>query len=447
MAGEPTKPIRVGVFGPYGFGNMGDAALTDGTIAGLRRHIPNAEILGICQHPDNVTVRHGIQAHAIFRDYVRPAAAETQTRNSQVPPTGHKELASTPSLSKRVIRFVKSSKLLFAAAKNIQSLLALIVVVAQEVAFSFQVFRVVRQLDLMVMSGSGQLNEEWGGPWRYPFALFRWTLLARLTGCKVAFLSVGAGTVSTTMGVFFCASSLRLAHYKSVRDKQTLALVTGWNVREVLLIPDMAFGINFQIAPETDRDPSDIRIGINPIAYCDPRSWFQPDQERYKSYIKKIAEFCTHQLQRGYSIHFIPNELHMDNLVINDIIAQLAPDLRNSSRVVRPETRNYLDVFRNISRCDYLIASRFHGLLFSFMSKKPVITVAFHFKLSALASEMGQEDFCIDIANFQTEQMETLFETLVSRREQISQTIDMRASTYAEKVEDQYRKTALLVRN
>src|SRR5690606_22280601 len=128
--------------------------------------------------------------------------------------------------------------------------------------------RIVQQLDLLAVAGSGQLNEDWGGPWRYPFALFRWCLLARLTGCKVAFLSVGAGTVRSRSGRFFCATALRLAQYKSVRDESTLALIKSWGVRNVRLVPDMAFSMTF--ASKRNNDCQRPIAGINPIAYCDP---------------------------------------------------------------------------------------------------------------------------------------------------------------------------------
>ena len=69
MAENNFTKIRIGVFGTYGFENLGDAAVADATIAGLKRHIPNSEIVGICQQPENVSLRHNIEAYSIFCEF------------------------------------------------------------------------------------------------------------------------------------------------------------------------------------------------------------------------------------------------------------------------------------------------------------------------------------------------------------------------------------------
>lgn len=435
MIEKKQRKIRIGVFGTYGFENMGDAAVADATIAGLKRHIPNAEIVGICQQPDNVALRHHIEAYSIHRVFL----TKTQTAGSEGTPLNIENNHDGSSFKARIIGLLKSSKFIFKLAKTVQKTLLTLPLIVKEVKFSFVVLRRVKNLDLMVMSGSGQLNEEWGGAWRYPFGLFRWCLLARFTGCKVAFLSVGAGVIDSFWAKFFCSSALRLAHYRSVRDIRSKKLIESWRVGKVQLVPDMAFSMKFK----TDKTPTSadgvFTVGINPISFCDPRTWIISDQNKYDSYVEKISQFCDWLLLEGHSLVFIPNELVMDNRAIDDILKKLDPMFANSPKVIRPEIVNYPDVFRSYARCNYVVSSRFHGLLFSFMSQLPVIALAHHYKYFELADEMGQKKYCLDIANFNVYELQLLFEDLVLNDKFIKDSIKSNSENYAEIVENQYK--------
>src|SRR6185437_9395874 len=55
----------------------------------------------------------------------------------------------------------------------------------------------------LIVSGGGQLDEEWGGAWGHPFALFKWAMLARLAKVPLAFASVGACKAASTTSRFF----------------------------------------------------------------------------------------------------------------------------------------------------------------------------------------------------------------------------------------------------
>src|SRR3989454_8667900 len=46
--------------------------------------------------------------------------------------------------------------------------------VALELRFLVQSYRRLRGTDLLLVAGSQQLNDYWGGPWAFPFTLFKW---------------------------------------------------------------------------------------------------------------------------------------------------------------------------------------------------------------------------------------------------------------------------------
>src|SRR5260221_10420111 len=58
----------------------------------------------------------------------------------------------------------------------------------QELRFLAESFRIVRSLDMLIICGGGQLLD-WGGPWRFPYTLFKWTFLAKLSGATRQYLN------------------------------------------------------------------------------------------------------------------------------------------------------------------------------------------------------------------------------------------------------------------
>src|SRR5262249_61198590 len=78
--------------------------------------------------------------------------------------------------------------------------------------------------DLLIVTGGNQLIDYFGGVWGFPFTLLTWCLLARMRGARVAFLSVGAGPLSSALGGGFWRWSLALADYCSFRDESSRVL-------------------------------------------------------------------------------------------------------------------------------------------------------------------------------------------------------------------------------
>ena len=69
----------------------------------------------------------------------------------------------------------------------------------RELSFLARSFRVLRSFDLLVISGGGQLLDCWGGPWKFPYTIFKWVLLAKLAHVRCIVLNVGAGPLNPAL--------------------------------------------------------------------------------------------------------------------------------------------------------------------------------------------------------------------------------------------------------
>jgi hypothetical protein len=68
------------------------------------------------------------------------------------------------------------------------------------------------------MSGSGSLCDHFGGLFNFPYAIFKWSILAKVAGIPVIFPSVGVGPLLSPISRLLVRASLDLASYRTVRD-------------------------------------------------------------------------------------------------------------------------------------------------------------------------------------------------------------------------------------
>lgn len=66
-----------------------------------------------------------------------------------------------------------------------------------EIAGFLEAFAFLEDVNLLIVSGGGQLDDYWGGAWHHPYTLLMWGLLARLRNVPYKFISVGAGPLDS----------------------------------------------------------------------------------------------------------------------------------------------------------------------------------------------------------------------------------------------------------
>ena len=419
--------MRIGLYGPYGFGNLGDAAIQEAAIQGLRRHVPDVRLWGICLNPANTEIRHRISAYPIFRKHPGNAA----------PPVSPAP-ATAPAAPRRLRSGLKRIPILYPLLNSAHKTWLWAGSVAEETAFMLRTYRFLRNLDILVISGSGQLDEYWGGPFHHPLALCKWVVLARAAGCRVAFVSVGSGSLDSPFSRVFARIALVLAHYKSFRDPKTLALARSLGTRDGRLIPDLAYSLRRQAGPASS--PGRV-VGINPMAYFDPRAWPEKDASVYAAYVAKLAEIGIWLQNRGYILLLFANEIYMDAPAIDDVISAIRAR-GYEGKILRPAVDGLEDLLSQIALCDVVIATRFHGELLSFYLGKPTISISYHPKMDLLAREMGQADYVVPIDTFGPEDVERLFTALQAERGPAAARLETVVTAHRERLEEQYRMRA-----
>lgn len=419
----PAPQPRVALLTPYNGGNLGDAAIQDAMIANLRLRLPNVHISGISLNCQSFAERHGADAFPLCangRKFYRMLLGTLSEISAPVP-----ERRTTGTVIK-------------AALKRIPAVgWSLIALRAgwRELRHWAQAFRFLRSQDLLIVSGGGQMNEEWGGAWSQPYALFKWALLARAARVPLMIASVGAGKARSRSARLFLSMALRLAAYRSYRDAHSRDFAAGIISKAAgdPVVPDLAISL-----PRTALSESEGRlrflakgrkiIGVSPIAFAKPENWPTQDGSLYAAYVRKLVHVISCLLDRDYLVVLVWSSLWDDESAVNDVCRQLS--CGSAANLLVPEISTWRELTSLLQEVDLLIASRLHSVILGFVSDAPVIALSFDPKVDWVMEDFGQTDYLMSIGNFSADDVLTA----VDRLEQNKSLAEKQIASYRSRV-------------
>jgi polysaccharide pyruvyl transferase WcaK-like protein len=293
--------------------------------------------------------------------------------------------------------------------------------VARELAHLGRTFKVLRSLDSLIIAGGGQLSELWRGPWSHPYNVLKFSVLTKLAGRKLLFLNVGAGPLEMNLSKTFVKVSLHLADYVSFRDAQSQDLAQRLGVRcETYVFPDSAYALDVAgYKNAAARRASRRVVGINPIGFCDPRIWPRKDSCVYSEYLDKLAEFSRWLLSLNYRIRIFSSDASVDVYAMEELKERLRASLSPADidDLGAQPSEGVKDLLADISEFDFIVTSKFHGVVFSHLLERPVVALSYHRKIDDLMQIVGHSQHCLDIENFEVEHLKSTFTALVTDAE------------------------------
>ena len=418
----PGPNPRIALLTPYNGGNLGDAAIQDSMIANIRDRLPGAQFSGICLNCDNFVERHGVDAFPLCGVTI-PFYGMLSGKVADQPKYGEHRTQGSIRKGLNAVRMKK-------AVKRVPVLgWCLIGIRAcwREFRHWIQGYRFLRAQDLVVVSGGGQISEEWGGPWGQPFALFKWAVLARMAHVPYVIASVGVGKVTSPTARSLLSAALRMARYRSYRDKNSRAFAAGLLplASQDPIVPDMVLSL----PPSEIPRPAGIRaiaqgrptIAISPIAYAKPRKWPSQDRALYERYLSELARVVSQLLERGNFLVIVCSCLWDDESAISDLLGRL--EGQSKQRLARqmhiPPIASWKDVVASLLDVDCLIASRLHSIILGSVIQKPTVAISFDSKVDWLMEDLGQSEYILQIREFTAADVMEALDRLMLRRNDV----------------------------
>jgi polysaccharide pyruvyl transferase WcaK-like protein len=290
----------------------------------------------------------------------------------------------------------------------------------------------VREIDVLVISGGGQLLDSWDGPWAYPYTLLKWVALAKVSGAGCYFINLGAGPIRKGLSRFFIRHALRLADYVSLRDEDSLALVERIGFAgKAHVFPDCVYGLDPHRLEtgRTDAGSADV-VGLSPMAYCHPERYWLRDDVVHKDFIEKFVSFGS-RLDGRYRLALFSTDIWFDSDTILAVDAGLRHSPRPPESLLGAHEISSLDgLIATMSKLDFIITCRFHGAIFAHLMNIPFIAISHHPKVRSLMVDLGLEEFCLDIDTFDDDVLAATFARLVRERTRIKMLLADKAMDY-----------------
>jgi polysaccharide pyruvyl transferase WcaK-like protein len=405
MVGRQTTPKRIAFFGHFDSTNFGNEATLQAVLYNLRRLQPAAEFICISSGPKATIATHQIQAIPITEVFL---------------PSWEPRRKLTGILRKLLVGLPSEP---YRWMKNLAQL---------------------KRVDAVIVPGTGLLNDADGFSSRGPYNIFKWFLMARLCGCKLIFLSVGGGPLYGALSRRFVRGALSFADYRSYRDHSTMSYLgsIGFPSHHDLIYPDLVFSLPASaIRPSDSTSKRRIVVGLGIMVYAGRYSIATASDAVYLEYLKHLTIFVKWLFDHDYDIRLLSGDL-MDSRArqdFKDFLRQQLPQL-DFKRVVDEPVNSVEEALSQIAKTDFVVATRFHSVLFAILCNKPVVSISFHHKCESLMLAMGLDDYCLNINKLNASELIEVFCNLERNSDILKEMIRVKAEEFREALDDQYQR-------
>jgi polysaccharide pyruvyl transferase WcaK-like protein len=384
--GEIMNTKRIGLFGNFGGGNLGNEGSLEAMLRFLQQTYPSAEVVCVCTEPEIIHEQFGITTFPIYTP---------RSPNGGV-------------LAKIRVR------------------------IADHIAM----FRNFGKLRVLLIPGTGILDDFGERPVAMPYMLFLMAVTAKLRSVKVAFVSIGAGPIVHPLSRWFMKSAARMAAYRSYRDQISKDFMAGIgiNVSKDPVYPDLAFRLPDPAPMEPTTDAA-LTIGLGVMTY---RGWRAGgDEAIYALYLKKLTTFAIWLLNKGHRIRLLIGE-PSDERAIDDIRSAIAREVSAADDSVVTTTPHSLhDLMAQIASVDIVVATRFHNVLCALKVGKPTISLGYAEKNDVMMAAMGLSEFCQHVERFDVDVLIQQFNKLIGQREAYEKIVKTMSASICHQLERQ----------
>jgi polysaccharide pyruvyl transferase WcaK-like protein len=405
---DPKSPTRVEkgpkivIFGNFGTPNFGNEATLRAIYFNLRRLIPEAEFACMCSFPAIASATHKIAAFPISPTIL----------------TGWTPKSRAARILKRIVFGIPNE--LYRLGAN---------------------FRMLKDANVLIVPGTGLLTDvydllNWG-----PYGVFRWSVLAKLRGCKLLFVSVGVGPLYGRLGRVFAKLALGLADFRSYRDISSLEYVKsiGFNATNDQVYPDLAFSLPPAEIPRESK-PSGGRpvVGLGLMTHGGMYGDVRHDDKTYRDYTETLITLTKWLLDQGYNVRLLIGEIGDPVTDFSQLLSEKLPS-HECLRISHSTVASIDDLLSQFRDTEFVVVTRFHNIIFGLLNNKPVVSISFHPKCASLMADMGLFSYCLQIDQLNSDELIHAVIDIQNNMRELTTSIASRKDDYRRLLEEQYR--------
>ncbi|MFD7406861.1 polysaccharide pyruvyl transferase family protein [Streptomyces sp. NPDC059866] len=389
MTSADETPVRVGVFGLLGSGNLGNDGSLEAVLGYLRAEHPEAVVDALCGGPEVVAARYGIPATRLhwYRGEYR-----TASRAGAI------------------------------VAKGLGKLVDAVRTAAW-----------VRRHDVVIVPGMGVLEATLPlRPWGFPYSLFLLCASGRLLRTRVALVGVGAAPIGNRPTRTLVRWSARLAAYRSYRDtlSRDAMRAMGVDTARDEVYPDLAFALPTLPASTSSGPPGQVCVGVMDFhGGNDDRA---RAEEIHRRYLDGTTRFVRALVEEGRPVRLLTGDA-CDAPVVAAIL-----DAVDSPLVTAAGAASLADLMKEMAAADTVVATRYHNLICALKVGTPTLALSYAAKSDALMAQMGLAAYCHPAREVDADRLLEQFRSLEKRSPELRQTLTERNQVASRQLEHQF---------
>jgi len=389
MTSGHETPVRVGVFGLLGSGNLGNDGSLEAVLGYLRAEHPEAVVDALCGGPEVVATRYRIPATRLhwYRGEYR-----TASRAGAI------------------------------AAKGLGKLVDAVRTAAW-----------VHRHDVVIVPGMGVLEATLPlRPWGFPYSLFLLCATSRLFGTRVALVSVGAAAIGNRPTRALVRWSARLATYRSYRDAPSRDAMRAMGVDAACdeVYPDLAFALPTLPASAPSGPPGLVCVGV--MAFHGGNDDRARAEEIHRRYLDGTTRFVRALVEDGRPVRLLTGD-DVDAPVVAAIL-----DAVDSPLVTAAEPASLADLMKEMAAADTVVATRYHNLICALKVGTPTLALSYAAKSDALMAQMGLGAYCHPAREVDADRLLEQFRALEQRSAELRRTLTERNLDAVRQLEHQF---------
>lgn len=397
---EPQVRKAVALLGPYSSRNLGDTATQMAVIQQLRARRPDLEIVGISPEPSDTFSSLGISAFPL--NGVGPTAGRFETCRGL-------DGEQNEGIAVHLKKWIRSDAM-------------------------------AASLKLLIVSGGGQFDDFWGGPFEHPWAMLRWTALARRHGARVVYAGVGVDRLASPVSRRLAVWGLRLAHRRWFRDCESLNEMRALGLRSSSSVcPDLAFALRHDANVQGRHRPRERFAVLNPVSR---RTWSEQPDSRHETYIEGLVRAGAWLLHQGLSVRVACTQPRMDEADARALVSRISTLADGSVALVpTPRVEDYL---QTVSGAEVLIGSRLHGVILGLVAGCPTVALSPLPKVDRVMAQAGLQPYCLPLRGFSLTDLLQRVEDAIGKVTQLRSTINAVCSGFRSELDSVFDDIAAL---
>jgi len=142
-------------------------------------------------------------------------------------------------------------------------------------------------------------------------------------------------------------------------------------------------------------------------------------------------------VRHSYSLKLFGTDIGVDPLAIEDLQRELW-DQHGVVASAVDGVKAVDDLLDALSGMDYVVTSRYHGVIFAHLANRPVLAISHHSKVATLMGELGLSQYCVEIEQFDPKALIDTFGSMVMNAEEIKRSMAAHAALYKKELAIQF---------